>query len=194
MKLIIVLLTSIILNVAIGQQNEEIDDGFKLPEFKSPCDYWGNPNHKDSINIASIGLKKTNMFMGVELFDYNLYETLKSKEKDYIYINRVIENDGWRVLGIHILADINKHYFLTVCFRENLGLKYKNYPHCEDEDFEEIFENILNNYKFDFYLYEGEMTDYIDAELDREEWTDYDYINRLDSLRNEIRILKSKND
>jgi hypothetical protein len=92
-----------------------------------------------------------------------------------------------------ISVNINKHYFLTVCFREKWNLDCKYYSDCEDEDFDEIFENILNNYKFDFYLYEGEMTDYIDNQLDQGEWTDYDYIHRLDSLQNEMRILKSKN-
>jgi hypothetical protein len=53
------------------------------------------------------------------LYDYNFYETLKSKEKDVIYINRVIENDGWKMLGIHILADENKHYFLTAVLEKN---------------------------------------------------------------------------
>ncbi|MCO5251543.1 MAG: hypothetical protein M9949_09010 [Candidatus Kapabacteria bacterium] len=191
MKLMILFLLCAFLSVAICQNDVQLDEDFKFPEFKNPCEFLGNPSQTDNIYITSFGLKKAKKFMGVELFEHNLYETLKSKENDFIYIGRVIENDGWRVLGIHILADVNKHYFLTVCFKEKWNLECKYYTDRDNEDFEEVFVDILNNYKFDFYLYEGEMTDYMNDLHQRGEWTDYDYINRLDSLQNEMRMRKN---
>jgi hypothetical protein len=190
MKYVIILFFAI-LNNATFQENNDLEN-IKFPEFNGPCEYWGNPSLSDSISIASMGLRKAKKFMGVELFEHNLYETLKSRENDFIYIGRVIENDGWRVLGIHILTDVNKHYMLTICFKERWNLDCKYYTDSNNEDFEEVFDSILTNFKFDFYLYEGKMTDYINEIHQRGEWTDYDYINRLDSLRNEMSMRKNK--
>ncbi|MBS4000658.1 MAG: hypothetical protein KGZ71_09265, partial [Desulfobulbaceae bacterium] len=146
----------------------------------------------DSLEIASKGLKRSNQILEVHVSTTNLYETLKSIERYIIYIGRNIGNwENSRYIGLHILTDAEIHYFITICFNETIELENDRYFDCIDDDFDEVYEYILKNYKFDFHIYRGKIDNYINYLRKNIDWT-RDDISRIDSLRNEMRKRKNK--
>lgn len=190
MKLMILLLSCALFSVAICQNDVQFDEDFFEPIKGSfgPCNYWGNPNHYDSLDMVDQGLSRTNIIFGDSIHNENLFNLINSIESDIIYIHRGI--GPWeRASGavLHFLDIEDNHYYLIICTQDKVNLDCN---HWDPEHFNENFDELKKVKNFDFYLYTGKIDNYINYLRKNIDWTSDD-ISRIDSLHNEMRMRKN---
>lgn len=163
------------------------------PSFGSigPCNYWGNPNHYDSLDLVDKGLSRTNIIFGDSIHIDKLFYLIHSIESDIIYIHRGI-GPWYQTTGavLHFLDMYDNLYFLIICTEDKVNLGSNYY---EPEHFNENFDELKKAKNFDFYLYTGKIDNYTNYLRKNIDWT-RDDISRIDSLRNEMRMRKNKHE